>query len=258
MHPINMLTMVSRPTPVCSGAFSKGQWGSGIARYAEVGVEGQDPQARHSADCSANCAARVVALTCTAPPHQATHWTGRAMAKAVAISLRSVQRVWQAHQLQPHRIRTFKRSRDPSFAAKLADVVGLYVDPPAHAVVLSLDEKSQIQALDRTQPGLPIKPGRCQTMTHDYKRHGTTTLFAALSVLDGTVIGRCMQRHRHSDFIRFLNAVERDVPAGKLIHAVLDNYATHKHPKVLAWLSRHPRWTFHFTPTSASWLNASG
>ena len=200
--------------------------------------------------------ARVVALTCPAPPHQATHWTGRAMAQTVGISLRSVQRIWQAHQLQPDRIRTFKHSRDPSFAAKLADVVGLYVDPPAHAVVLSLDKKSQIQALDRTQPGLPIKPGRCQTMTHDYKRPGTTTLFAALSVLDGTVIGRCMQRHRHSEFIRFLNAVEREVPAGKLIHAVLDNYATHKHPKVLAWLSRHPRWIFHFTPTSASWLNA--
>ena len=178
------------------------------------------------------------------------------MAKATGISLRSVQRIWQAHQLQPHRIRTFKHSRDPSFATKLADIVGLYVDPPAHAVVLSLDEKSQIQALDRTQPGLPIKPGRCQTMTHGYKRHGTTTLFAALSVLDGMVIGRCMQRHRHSEFIRFLNTVEREVPTGKRIHAVLDNYATHKHPKVLAWLSRHLRWTFHFTPTSASWLNA--
>ena len=178
------------------------------------------------------------------------------MAKAVGISLGSVQRIWQAHKLQPHRLRTFKRSRDPSFAAKLADIVGLYVDPPAHAVVLSLDEKSQIQALDRTQPGLPIKPGRCQTMTHDYKRHGTTTLFAALSLLDGTVIGRCMQRHRHLEFIRFLNAVERQIPAGRLIHTVLDNYATHKHPKVLAWLARHPRWTFHFTPTSASWLNA--
>jgi len=199
-------------------------------------------------------AARLVALTCTEPPHQATHWTGRAMAKTMGISLRSVQRIWQAHDLQPHRIRTFKRSRDPGFAAKLAEIVGLYVDPPAHAVILSLDEKSQIQALDRTQPGLPLKPGRCQTMTHDYKRHGTTTLFAALSVLDGTVIGRCMRRHRHSEFIRFLNAVEREVPAGKLIHAVLDN--THKHPKVLAWLSRHPRWIFHFTPTSASWLNA--
>jgi hypothetical protein len=144
-----------------------------------------------------------------------------------------VQRIWRAHQLQPHRLRTFKRSRDPGFATKLAEIVGLYVDPSAHAaLVLSIDEKSQIQALDRTQPGLTIKPGRCQTMTHDYKRHGTTTLFAALSVLDGTVIGRCMQRHRHLEFIRFLNAVEREVPAGKVIHTVLDNYATHKHPKV--------------------------
>jgi transposase len=200
--------------------------------------------------------ARVVALTCGPPPHQATHWTGRAMAKATGISLRSVQRIWQAHQLQPHRTRTFKRSRDPAFEAKLVDVVGLYVDPPTHAVVLSIDEKSQIQALDRTQPGLPLKPGRCGTMTHDYIRHGTTTLFAALNVLDGTVIGRCMQRHRHEEFIRFLNTVEREIPAGKLVHAVVDNYATHKHPKVKAWLARHPRWTFHFTPTSGSWLNA--
>jgi len=228
-------------------------------RYAEAGVDGllRDKSRKPGkTPIAARTTARVVALTCTTPPNQATHWTGRAMAKATGISLRSVQRIWQAYQLQPHRIRTFKHSRDPSFAAKLADIVGLYVDPPAHAVVLSLDEKSQIQALDRTQPGLPIKPGRCQTMTHDYKRHGTTTLFAALSVLDGVVIGRCMQRHRHSEFIRFLNTVERQVPAGKLIHAVLDNYATHKHPRVRAWLSRHPRWTFHFTPTSASWLNA--
>ena len=199
---------------------------------------------------------RVIALTNQAPPHEATHWTAPAMAKAVGISPSSVRRIWKRHGLQPHRVRAFKLSNDPKFAEKLKDVVGLYVDPPAHAVVLSLDEKSQIQALDRTQPGLPIKPGRCQTMRHDYKRHGTTTLFAALSVLDGTVIGRCMQRHRHSEFIRFLNAVERAVPAGKVIHAVLDNYATHKHPRVLAWLARHPRWTFHFTPTSASWLNA--
>jgi transposase len=228
-------------------------------RFAEAGVDGllrDKTRKPGKAPIPAETTARVVGLTCTQPPHQATHWTGRAMAAATGLSLRSVQRIWQSHQLQPHRIRTFKQSRDPAFAAKLTDIVGLYVDPPAHAVVLSLDEKSQIQALDRTQPGLPIKPGRCQTMTHDYKRHGTTTLFAALSVLDGTVIGRCMQRHRHSEFIRFLNAVERDVPAGKLIHAVLDNYATHKHPKVSAWLSRHPRWTFHFTPTSASWLNA--
>jgi transposase len=167
-----------------------------------------------------------------------------------------VQRIWQAHQLQPHRTRSFKRSRDPNFEAKLVDIVGLYFDPPDHAVVLSIDEKSQIQALDRTQPGLPLKKGRCGTMTHDYKRHGTTTLFAALNVLDGSVIGRCMQRHRHEEFIRFLNAVERTVPQGKTIEAVVDNYATHKHPKVKAWLKRHPRWRFHLTPTSGSWLNA--
>jgi transposase len=199
---------------------------------------------------------RVVALTNTDPPHEATHWTAAAMAAAAGISVSSVQRIWRAHQLRPHRFRSFKLSNDPHFADKVQDVVGLYIDPPAHAVVLSIDEKSQIQALDRTQPGLPMKPGRCGTMTHDYKRHGTTTLFAALNVLDGTVIGRNMQRHRHQEFIRFLNAVEGAVPTGKVIHAIIDNYATHKHPKVRAWLDRHPRWTFHFTPTSCSWLNA--
>ena len=173
------------------------------------------------------------------------------MAKAAGISASSVQRIWRAHGLQPHRVRQFKLSNDPKFADKLQDVVGLYVDPPAHAVVLSVDEKSQIQALDRTQPGLPMKKGRAGTMTHDYKRHGTTTLFAALDVLEGKVIGRCMQRHRHQEFIRFLNTIEAQVPAGKLIHVILDNYATHKHPKVREWLARHPRFTFHFTPTSA-------
>ena len=228
-------------------------------RFAEAGVEGllrDKTRKPGKLPIAAETVARVVALTCATPPHEATHWTGRAMAQAAGISLRSVQRIWAAHDLQPHRVRTFKRSRDPRFADKLIDIVGLYVDPPAHAVVLSIDEKSQIQALDRTQPGLPLKPGRCGTMTHDYKRHGTTTLFAALNVLDGSVIGRCMQRHRHEEFIRFLNAVEREVPTGKLIEAVVDNYATHKHPKVKAWLERHPRWTFHFTPTSGSWLNA--
>ncbi len=199
---------------------------------------------------------RVVALTLEAPPLEATHWTGTMMSEAAGVSVSSVQRIWRAHGLAPHRLRHFKLSNDPDFAAKLRDVVGLYVDPPAHAIVLSVDEKSQIQALDRTQPGLPLKKGRCGTMTHDYKRHGTTTLFAALNVLDGTVIGRNMQRHRHQEFIRFLNAVEREVPAGKVIHAILDNYAAHKHPKVRAWLARHPRWTFHFVPTSCSWLNA--
>jgi transposase len=167
-----------------------------------------------------------------------------------------VQRIWRSHDLQPHRFRQFKLSNDRQFAAKVRDIVGLYVDPPAHAIVLNVDEKSQLQARDRTQPGLPIKKGRAGTMTHDYKRHGTTTLFAALDVLEGKVIGRCMQRHRHQEFIRFLNAIEAEVPVGKIVHVILDNYATHKHPKVRAWLARHPRFVFHFTPTSASWLNA--
>ena len=200
---------------------------------------------------------RVVESTATTePPREATHWTAAAMAAAVGISPSSVLRIWRAHKLRPHRMRTFKLSKDPAFVAKLRDIVGLYLDPPAHTVVLSVDEKSQIQALDRTQPGLPMKKGRCGTMTHDYKRDGTTTLFAALNVLDGTVLGRCMQRHRHQEFIRLLNAVEAAVPAGKLVHAIMDNYAAHKHPKVMRWLGRHPRFVFHFTPTSASWLNA--
>ena len=199
---------------------------------------------------------RVVALTNQAPPHEATHWTAPAMAKTVAISPSSVRRIWKGHGLRPHRVRSFKLSNDPGFADKLKDVVGLYVDPPAHAVVLSIDEKSQIQALDRTQPGLPLKPGRCGTMTHDYKRNGTTTLFAALDVLEGKVIGRCMQRHRHQEFIRFLNTIEGEIPTSKIIHVILDNYGSHKHPKVRAWLERHPRFVFHYTQKSASWLNA--
>jgi transposase len=199
---------------------------------------------------------RVVARTQEPAPGETTHWTGAAMAAEIGISVSAVHRIWRAHGLQPHRMRVFKLSKDPEFAKKLKDVVGLYMAPPANAVVLSIDEKSQIQALDRTQPGLPMKKGRAGTMTHDYKRHGTTTLFAALDVKEGSVIGQNMQRHRHQELIRFLNTVEARVPAGKVIHAVLDNYAAHKHPKVKAWLERHPRWSFHFTPTSASWLNA--
>jgi transposase len=199
---------------------------------------------------------RVIALTQDEPPGEATHWTGAAMGEAAGISVSSVQRIWRTHGLQPHRVRQFKLSKDPDFVPKLRDIVGLYVDPPAHAIVLSVDEKSQIQALDRTQPGLPLKPGRCGTMTHDYKRNGTTTLFAAFDVLDGKVIGRCMQRHRHQEFIRFLNAIEAEVPVGKIVHVILDNYGAHKHPKVRAWLDRHPRFVFHYTPTSCSWLNA--
>lgn len=228
-------------------------------RYAEAGVDGllrDKTRKPGKAPTPVAMVRKVVALTCAEPPGEVTHWTGRAMAKVTGLSLRTVQRIWADHDLQPHRIRTFKRSRDPEFLTKLEDIVGLYMAPPRHAVVLSVDEKSQIQALDRTQPGLPIKPGKCGTMTHDYIRHGTTTLFAALDVLDGKVIGRCMQRHRHQEFLRFLDSVEEAVPAGKLVHAILDNYATHKHPKVKAWLARHPRWTFHFTPTSGSWLNA--
>jgi len=190
------------------------------------------------------------------PPGEATHWTAAAMAKAVGISVSSVQRIWRAHGLKPHQVRPFKLSNDPAFASKLKDVVGLYVDPPDHAVVLSIDEKSQIQALDRTQPGSPMKKGRAGTMTHDYKRHATTTRFAALDILQGKLTGRCMARHRHQEFIRFLDTIEAQVPKRTAIHAIVDNYATHKHPKVREWLARHPRWTFHFTPTSTSWLNA--
>jgi transposase len=228
-------------------------------RFAEEGVDGllrDKTRKPGKTPLSLETIAKVLALPCTEPPGEGTHWTGRMVAKAVGISLSAVQRLWDANRLQPHRLRTFKKSSDPAFAAKVVDVVGLYMNPPAHAVVVSIDEKSQIQALDRTPPGLPMKPGKCATMTHDYKRNGTTTLFAALNILDGTVIGRCMPKHTHKEYIKFLNAVERAVPAGKLIHAIADNYATHKHPKVSEWLADHPRWVFHFTPTSASWLNA--
>jgi transposase len=228
-------------------------------RFAQEGVDGllrDKTRPSRLAPLGPDVATRVVALTLEAAPGETTHWTAPAMAKATGISVSSVQRIWRRHGLQPHRIRTFKLSNDKQFAEKLRDVVALYVDPPAHAVVLSFDEKSQIQALDRTQPSLPLKKGRCGTMTHDYKRNGTTTLFAALNVLDGSVIGQCMQQHRHQEFIRFLNTIEAKVPTGKVVRVILDNYAAHKHPKIIAWLARHPRFTFHFTPTSASWLNA--
>jgi len=228
-------------------------------RFMAEGIDGllrDKTRPSRVAPLGTDVAERVVALTQSEPPAQTTHWTAPMMAHESGISVSSVQRIWRAHGLQPHRMRQFKLSNDPKFVEKLRDVVGLYVDPPAHAIVLSFDEKSQIQALDRTQPGLPMKKGRAGTMTHDYKRHGTTTLFAALDVLEGKVIGRCMQRHRHQEFIRFLNTIEAEVPAGKIVHVILDNYAAHKHPKVRAWLARHERFVFHFTPTSCSWLNA--
>ena len=228
-------------------------------RFMQEGVEGllrDKTRPSRIRPLAATVIEQVVARTLEDPPGETTHWTALMMATEVGISVSSVQRIWRAHGLQPHRVRQFKLSNDPKFVEKLRDVVGLYVSPPAHAIVLSFDEKSQIQALDRSQPGLPLKKGRAGTMTHDYKRNGTTTLFAALNVLDGTVIGRNMQRHRHQEFIRFLNLIEAQVPSGKAIHVILDNYAAHKHPKVREWLGRHPRFTFHFTPTSCSWLNA--
>ena len=197
----------------------------------------------------------VVDKTTQEVPDNATHWSTRTMAKAVGISEKSVRRIWQQHGLRPHRIRTFKVSKDPHLVEKLEGIVGLYLNPPEHAIVLCVDEKSQIQALDRSQPGLPLKPGRCGTMTHDYKRNGTATLFAALNTLDGSVISMCEQRHRHQEWLRFLKLIDELTPPDNQIHLIADNYATHKHPKVLRWLKRHPRFHMHFTPTGASWLN---
>ena len=196
----------------------------------------------------------VQATTQTKPPG-ATHWSTRTMAKAQGLSKATVQRIWSAHGLQPHRTKRFKLSKDRRFTEKLTDVVGLYLNPPDKALVLCVDEKSQIQALQRTQPGLPMKKGRCGTMTHDYKRHGTTTLFAALNMLDGRVIGECMPRHRHQEFLRFLRRLDRNFPKDLDLHLIVDNYGTHKQPTVKQWLARHPRFDLHFIPTSSSWLN---
>jgi transposase len=199
--------------------------------------------------------AQIVRLTTTTTPLGATHWSCRTMAKRVGVSSATVQRIWSDLGLAPHRVDTFKVSHDRKFDDKLVDVVGLYLNPPEKAIVLCMDEKSQIQALDRTQASLPMVPGRAGTMTHDYKRNGTTTLFAALDVLTGTVIGQCLPRHRHEEFIKFLNTIDREVPDGLQVHLILDNYGTHKHPAVQRWRQRHKRFHFHFTPTSSSWLN---
>jgi transposase len=204
---------------------------------------------------SAEKVKEIVTATLQTRPTAATHWSVRTMAAAQGVSPASVQRIWDAHGLEPHRTKTFKLSRDKQFEEKLTDVVGLYLNPPDKALVICVDEKSQIQALDRTQPGLPMKKGRCGTMTHDYKRNGTTTLFAALNVLEGTVIGECMPRHRHQEFLRFLRRLDREFPRKLKLHLILDNYGTHKHEKVQAWLAKHRRFCLHFTPTSSSWLN---
>jgi transposase len=227
-------------------------------RYLERGVDGLRRDASRPGrkpPLSAEAIARVVQMTLNEKPPAGTHWSVRKMAKAVGLSPASVQRIWAAHGLKPHLTKTFKLSNDPQFSEKVQDIVGLYLDPPDKALVLCVDEKSQIQALDRTQPGLPLKKGRAGTLTHDYKRHGTTTLFAALDVATGKVIGRCLKRHRHQEFLRFLRAIDRATPKRLDLHLIVDNYATHKHPKVKAWLARHPRFHLHFTPTSASWLN---
>ena len=190
-----------------------------------------------------------------APPAEGTHWSTRVMARHVGVHQTTISRIWRAHGLKPHRVETFKVSTDPEFVTKLRDVVGLYLDPPKRAVVFSVDEKSQIQALNRTQPGFPLKKGRADTMTHDYEQHGTTTLFAALNVASGEIHHECRPRHRRIEFLQFMTGVERMVPGGLSMHVILDNYGTHKTPEVERWLKRHPRVHFHFTPTSASWLN---
>jgi transposase len=227
-------------------------------RYLEQGVDGLGRDATRPGrkkPLSAEVIARVVEMTLREKPPAATQWSARTLAKAVGLSHTSVQRIWAAHGLKPHLTKTFKLSNDKQFVEKVTDVVGLYLDPPDRALVFSVDEKSQIQALDRTQPGLPMKKGRAGTMTHDYKRHGTTTLFAALDVATGRVIGECMKRHRHQEWLKFLRLIDRSTPKGFDLHLIADNYATHKHPAVKAWLAKHPRFHMHFTPTSASWLN---
>jgi transposase len=235
--------------------FKVSRWRERYARQGFTGIEKDAPRPGRTPAITPETVERIVQMTTQEKPRLATHWSTRTLATAVGVSPSTVRRVWRAHGLKPHRLKTFKISNDPAFAEKLEDIVGLYLNPPEHAVILSMDEKSQIQALDRTQPGLPLKPGRLQTMTHDYKRHGTTTLFAALNTLDGRVIGQCMDRHTHREWLRFLRLLDAAIPADKTLHVIADNYATHKHPKVLRWLRRHPRVRMHFTPTSASWLN---
>ncbi len=238
---------VSRPTVQL--------WRERFLAFRLPGLEKDAPRPGRIPRISTRKINAVIEATLHRAPPNATHWSVRSMAKAYGISRMAVQRIWNQHTLKPHLIKTFKLSRDKHFIEKLYDIVGLYLNPPDKSLVLCVDEKSQIQALDRTQPGLPMKKGRCGTMTHDYKRHGTTTLFAALSMLDGKVIGDCMPRHRHQEFIRFLKKIDSETPAGLNLHLIVDNYGTHKHPRVKSWLRRHPRFHLHFVPTSSSWLN---
>ena len=227
-------------------------------RYLQLGLAGLEkdaPRPGRKPSIPAKLVRELLRKTTQQTPPNVTHWSTRSMAAAMGISAASVRRIWRAHGLKPHRTTTFKLSNDPRFAEKLEDVVGLYLNPPEHALVLSVDEKSQIQALDRTQPGLPLKKGRAGTCTHDYKRYGTTTLFAALNTLDGKLISSCMQKHRHQEWLKFLRLIDRRTAPDKQLHLIVDNYATHKHDKVQRWLARHKRFHIHFTPTSSSWLN---
>jgi len=231
------------------------RWRERFLALGVVGLQKDAARPGRKPSISARLTQRVVTMTTRQQPSNATHWSTRTMAAAVGISPASVRRIWHAHGLKPHRVETFKVSNDPAFAEKLEDIVGLYLNPPEHALVLCVDEKSQIQALDRTQPGLPLKRGRGATMTHDYKRNGTATLFAALNAANGEVYGLCQERHRHQEWLKFLRLLDQSMPTHLELHLIGDNYATHKHPKVQRWLMRHPRFHMHFTPTSASWLN---
>lgn len=232
-----------------------GTWRKRFAADRLPGIERDAPRGGRTPSVRSAKEAEVIAKTTQQTPPNATHWSTRTMAQATGVSKATVQRIWRDNGLAPHRTKTFKVSNDPLFAEKLVDVVGLYLDPPEHALVLSCDEKSQIQALDRTQKSLPLFPGRLQTLTHDYKRNGTTTLFAPISVFDGLVISRCQPKHRHQEWLKFLKTIDAETPPELDLHLVVDNYATHKHPKVLRWLAKHPRFHVHFTPTSSSWLN---
>jgi transposase len=232
-----------------------GLWRQRFLALRLPGLEKDAPRPGRIPTVSARKIRAVVEATLHTIPAGATHWSTRTMAKAQGLSQPTIHRIWKQHHLQPHRVETFKLSRDKRFIEKLHDVVGLYLNPPDKALVLCVDEKSQIQALDRTPPVLPLRSGIPARQTHDYKRNGTTTLFAALSMLDGKVIGHCMPRHRHQEFIRFLKQIDADTPAGLDLHLIVDNYGTHKHPRVQSWLRRHPRFFLHFIPTSSSWLN---
>jgi len=232
-----------------------GRWRDRYAGHGLAGIEKDAPRPGRKRRIGDKQRAAVARKTLHEKPEGQTHWSRSTMAAAAGLSDSTVGRIWREHGLKPHRVEAFKLSNDPRFVEKLTDVVGLYLSPPEHAVVLSCDEKSQIQALDRTQPGLPLKPGRCGTMTHDYKRNGTTSLFAAMNVLDGSIISQCHPRHRHQEWLKFLKLIKSQVPPDREIHLICDNYATHKHPKVQAWAAKHPRFHFHFTPTGASWLN---